>query len=51
MRATPRPVTSPVYSGISNDTLTWLWAARLYTSSGWMSRIRHISEDESDRSA
>ncbi len=28
-RTEPRPVTSPVYSGVSKETLTWLWAPRL----------------------
>ena len=32
----PIPETSAVYSGFSNDTPTWLWAPRLYTSSGLM---------------
>ena len=27
-RIVPTPVTSPVYSGISKETLTWLWAPR-----------------------
>ncbi len=28
-RTVPSPVTSPVYSGTSNDTRTWLCAPRL----------------------
>ncbi len=28
-RTAPRPVTSPVYSGTSKETLTWLCAPRL----------------------
>ena len=36
-RRAPEPATSTVYSGIAKLTFTWLWAPRLYTSSGRMS--------------
>ena len=42
-RSTPTPSALAVYSGSSKDTATWLWAARLYISSGctcWMMRTR-----------
>lgn len=51
MRSTPVASTSAVNSGESNDTWTWLCAARLYTSSGRTRFITWIRLIESPRSA
>ena len=41
----PSAVTSPVYSGMSNETRTWLCAPRLYTSSGSTSPTMDWSDE------
>ena len=45
MRRVPTASVSAVYSGTSKLTFTWLWAARLYISSGctvWMMRMSEL---------
>ena len=49
-RSTPVPSVSAVYSDISNDTLTWLCAPRLYSSSGLTELTISKQFDESVRS-
>ena len=42
--STPTASASAVNSGTSKDTFTWLWAARLYISSGLISLIIRMRE-------
>ena len=46
----PSASTSAVYSGASNETATWLCAARLYISSGLTSLIILVKFEESVKS-
>ena len=46
----PFALISKVCSGIINEVWTWDWAARLYTSSGWILVIKLPSEEESVKS-
>jgi hypothetical protein len=51
MRSVPNASAFAVYSGVSQDTATWLWAARLQISSGCASRTMRIRLVASVRSS